>query len=163
MERGLEILPGEGLANIQALFDYYVATVNGHFCYNSNLNAHFKAYRFPWCDQMINKCGNLESTMTTCRERASPNFPKIVYQHRETLFDTIGSWSILHTANQKVFNKRKFLNSNYSLCKKKVSRMPKEQHVLGRIFQFRCQCRPLATGIQFPMRSFSPRFGITFN
>ena len=53
-----------------------------HICSVSNINALFKAYRCPSCDQFIKTAQYLEQHLTTCKERVKHVFPK-KYVHSE--------------------------------------------------------------------------------
>ena len=76
---------------------------NSHICYVDNINALFKAFRFPTRDTNFQKTGNLESHLVRCCERVKHIFPKNVYQLRETLSDKLDSFGIQYTDDQKLF------------------------------------------------------------
>ena len=74
-----------------------------HLCYVSNINALFEAYRCPSYGQFINRAGNLERQLTTCKRRVKHVPPINVYQLRESPFDKVDSFNIFYTNNQKLF------------------------------------------------------------
>ena len=76
---------------------------NSHICYVDNINALFKAFRYPPCDTYFQKTGNLERHLVRCSERRKHIYPKNVYQLRETLFDKLDSFDIQYTDDQKLF------------------------------------------------------------
>ena len=76
---------------------------NSHICYVDNIHALFKAFRCPTCDTYFQETGNLERHLVRCSERVKHIYPKNVYQHRETLFDKLGSFGIENTDDQKLF------------------------------------------------------------
>ena len=45
-----------------------------HICHVSNINALFKAYRFPSCNQFIKRAFDIEQHLTTCKEGVEHNF-----------------------------------------------------------------------------------------
>ena len=75
-----------------------------HICYVENINALIKAFRCSTCDTYFQKTGNLERHLFRCSERVKHNYPKNVYQLRETLFDELDSFDIQYTDDQKPFN-----------------------------------------------------------
>ena len=77
---------------------------NSLICYVDNINALFKAFRFPTCVTYLQKPGNLERQLVRCSERAKHIYPKKVYQLRETLFDKLDSFDIQNTDDQKLFS-----------------------------------------------------------
>ena len=76
---------------------------NSHICYVDNINALFKASRFPTCDTYFQKTGNLERHFVSCGECVKHINPKHVYQLRETLFDKLDSFEIQYTDDQRLF------------------------------------------------------------
>ena len=76
---------------------------NNHICYVSNINAVFQSFRCPNCDTFFNRTFNLERHLTTCSERVKNDYPRNVYQIRETLFDKLDSFGINYTSEQKFF------------------------------------------------------------
>ena len=76
---------------------------NGHICHVSDVNALFKAYRCPSCNQFIKTAQHLERHLTTFIERVQHAFPMNVYQLRETLFDKLDSFNIPYCEDQKLF------------------------------------------------------------
>ena len=86
-----------------------------HICYDSNINALFKAICFPPCDQFIERLHDLERHLATCKEIVNHVFPKNVYQLQKTLFDKLHSFNILHSDDQKVFQSMVIFNFE-SIC-----------------------------------------------
>ena len=78
---------------------------NNHFCYVSNINAVFQAFRCPNCDTFFNRTFNLERHLATCSERVKNVYPRNVYQIPETFFDKLDSFGIKYTSEQKLFKK----------------------------------------------------------
>ena len=76
---------------------------NSHNCYVDNIHALVKAFRSPTCDTYFQKTGNLERHFLRCIEQVKHIYPKNVYQLRETLFDTLDSFNIQYTHDQKFF------------------------------------------------------------
>ena len=76
---------------------------NSQICYVDNINALFKAFRYPTCDTYYQKTGNLERHLVRCSEREKHIYPKNVYQLPETLFDKLDLFDILYTDDQKLF------------------------------------------------------------
>ena len=74
-----------------------------HICYVDNINALFKAFRCPTCDNYYQKTENLERHLVRCSERVKHINPKNVYQLRETLFDKLDSFGTQYTDDQKLF------------------------------------------------------------
>ena len=66
---------------------------NSHICYVDNINALFKAFRYPTCDTYFQKTGNLERHLVRCSERVKHIYPKNVYQLRKTLISMTRSVS----------------------------------------------------------------------
>ena len=75
---------------------------NRHICDVSDIDALFKAYHCPTCDQFIKRTQHLERKFTTCKKRVTHVFPKSVYQLRETLFDKLYSFNIPYSGYQKL-------------------------------------------------------------
>ena len=75
---------------------------NNHICYVSNMNSFFKSFRCSTCDTIFTKTGNLERNLITCSERVKHNYPKNVYQLRETLFEKLDSFNIPYKKDQKL-------------------------------------------------------------
>ena len=93
---------------------------NSHMCYADNIHALFKAFRCPNCDTCFQKSGNLERHLVRCSERVRHIYPKIVYQHRETLFEKFDLFDIQYTDYQKLFGNLAVLDFQ-SIC------IPKEK------------------------------------
>ena len=68
---------------------------------------------------LLEKFGNLDKHLTTCKERIKHIFLKHVYQLLQTLFDQLDSLGILHTDNQKLFDNRLSFDLNQSVWKVK--------------------------------------------
>ena len=77
---------------------------NNHICYVNNINALFKAFRCTTCDTFFSKTGNLERHLVTCNDRVKHNYPKNVYELRETLFEKLDVFNIPYKNEQKLFN-----------------------------------------------------------
>ena len=88
---------------------------NSHICYVDNINALFKAFRYPACDTYFQETGNLERHLVRCSERLKHIYPKNVYQLRETLFDKLDSFDIQYTDDQRLFTKVAVFDSE-SIC-----------------------------------------------
>ena len=76
---------------------------NSYFCNVSIINALFKTYRYPSCDQFIKTVQHLVWYLTTCKERVEHVLPKNMYQLRETLFDKLDSFNVPYFHDQKLF------------------------------------------------------------
>ena len=76
---------------------------NNHICYLSNINAAFQSFRCPNCDTFFSRAFNLEQNLTTCSELVKKINPKNAYQIPETLSDTLDSFGIEYTSQQKLF------------------------------------------------------------
>ena len=76
---------------------------HSHICYVSDINALFKDYPFPSCDEFIKRANHLERNLTTCTERFNHVFPKNVFQLRKTIFDKLDSFNIPYPDDQKFF------------------------------------------------------------
>ena len=87
---------GQG-GNTPILYDL---RYNSHICHVSKINARFKAYGCPSCDQFIIRAHDLERHLTTCKERVKHVIPKNVNQLRETLFDKRDSFGKTYTDDQ---------------------------------------------------------------
>ena len=58
---------------------------NNHFCYVTDVNKVFKAFRCPACDKCFRRSGNTQRILPKCDELFKNIYPKTVYQLRETL------------------------------------------------------------------------------
>ena len=76
---------------------------NNHICLVSNINAVFQAFRCSNSDTFFSRALNLDRHLTTCSVRLKNIYPRNVYQIRETLFDTLDSFGIKNTSQQKLF------------------------------------------------------------
>ena len=79
------------------------------------MNALFKAYRCPSCDQFFNRAGSLETHSRTCKVRVEHYFPEKVYQLRETLFDKLDAFDIRYMDEQMLFRNLVYFDSE-SIC-----------------------------------------------
>ena len=84
---------------------------NNVICYNSNINAHFKIFCGPSCDQLVERPGGLETHLTTSRERFEHTFLENVYKLRQTLFGKLDAFDVQHADHHRLFNNNFFLNS----------------------------------------------------
>ena len=69
----------------------------------SNTEAVFQSFRCPNCHTFFSGTLNFERRLTTCTERVEKNYPRNVYQIRETLFDQLDSFGIKYTSQQSLF------------------------------------------------------------
>ena len=76
---------------------------NNHTCYVSNVHAFLQPLRCPNCDTFFSRTSNLERILTICGDRVKNVYPRNVYKVRETLFDTLDSFVIKYTSQQKLF------------------------------------------------------------
>ena len=67
---------------------------NNHICYVNNINVMFKAFRCTTCDTFFSKLGNLERHLVNCSNRVKQNYPKNVYELRETFFEKLDAFNI---------------------------------------------------------------------
>ena len=86
----------------QQSFTVRLLRYNSNICYVSNINAFFRTYRCPLCDQFIGGAPNLERHLTTCKERLKHVLPVNVYQMLERLFDKLDSFRIPYSDDQKL-------------------------------------------------------------
>ena len=76
---------------------------NNHICYVDGINTFFKHFRCPSCDTFIQKAGNFNPHVKTCKDRVQHIYPKSVYKLRETLFDKFDGFGISYNDDQKLF------------------------------------------------------------
>ena len=76
---------------------------NNHICYVDDINAFFKRFRCPSCDTFIQKAGNFNRHVKTCKDRVQHIYPTCVYTLRETLFDKPDGFGISYNDDQKLF------------------------------------------------------------
>ena len=76
---------------------------NNHICYVDDINRFFKRFRCPSCDTFIQKAGNFNHHVKTCKDRVQHIYPKSVYTLRETLFDKLDGFGISYNEDQKLF------------------------------------------------------------
>ena len=76
---------------------------NNHICYVDDINTFFKRFRCPSCDTFIQKAGNFNRHVKTCKDRVQHIYPKSVYTLRETLFDKLDGFGISYNEDQKLF------------------------------------------------------------
>ena len=62
---------------------------SNHICYVDDINTFFKRFRCPSCDTFIQKAGNFNSHVKSCKHRVQQIYQKIVYTLREILFDKL--------------------------------------------------------------------------
>ena len=115
---------------------------DSHICYDSNVNALFKAHRCVSCHQLINKTDNLEQHLTTCKERLKHILSKNVYQLRETLLDKLDSLNIPYSDDQKLFKKWQYSILTQFVCRKTNSAILILPIRLTSTFQYLYQVRP---------------------
>ena len=73
---------------------------NSHICWVSKINALFRDYRCPSCDQFMNKAVHTERHLTSCQEKVKQVFRKNVYQLRETMIHKLHPFNILENTPQ---------------------------------------------------------------
>ena len=93
---------------------------NNHICYVNNINAFFKAFRCTTCDTFFSKTGNLERHLVTCSDRVKHNYPKNVYELRETLFEKLDAFNIPYRSEQKLFKNLAIFDFE-SICVKEAN------------------------------------------
>ena len=76
---------------------------NNHKCYVDDINTFFKQLRCPSCDTFIQKVGNFNLHIKSCKDRVQHIYPKTVYTLRETLFDKLDGFGISYNDDQKLF------------------------------------------------------------
>ena len=76
---------------------------NNHICYVDDINTFFKRFRCPSCDTFVQKAGNFNRHVKTCKDRVQHIYPKSVYTLRETLFDKLDGFGISYNDDQKLF------------------------------------------------------------
>ena len=76
---------------------------NNHICYVNDMNSFLKSFCCSKCNTIISKTGNLERHLITCSERVKQDYPKNVYQLRETLSEKLDFFEIPYREDQKVF------------------------------------------------------------
>ena len=67
---------------------------NNHICYVDDINTFIKRFRCPSCDTFIQKAGNFNRHVKTCKDRVQHIYPKSVHTLRETLFDKLDGFGI---------------------------------------------------------------------
>ena len=93
---------------------------NNHICYVNNVNALFEAFRCTTCDALFSKTGNLERHLITCSDRVKHNYPKNVYELRQTLFEKLDAFNIPYKNDQKLFKNLAIFDFE-SICVKEDS------------------------------------------
>ena len=107
-----------------------------HNGYVSNVNSLFEAYRCQTCDQFNIKAGNLDSKLTTCKERVSIFFPKMCMSSvKHCLADLTRLVSFIETTETSSKTKS-FLTLNQGAWKLRIVKILKQTPGLGGIFQF---------------------------
>ena len=81
----------------------YLLRYNNHICYVDDINTFFERYRCPSCDTFIQKAGNFNRHVKTCKDRVQHIYPKSVYTLRETLFDSLDGFGNSYNDDQKLF------------------------------------------------------------
>ena len=122
-----------------------------HISYAFNINALFKAYRWPTPDQVNNKAGNLERHLTTYKERVKHICPKRESARRNNVWQFLTRLVSFRQTTKDSLTTWQFLTSNQSVWKKKNSSIPKQQRSLGNTFHFRYRFRP--TWYKYPFSS----------
>ena len=86
---------GEPCRSVQK-FDKSVELLrfNRHICCVNNINAFFKAFQCITCDTFFSKTGNLKRHLVTFTERAKHNYPKNVYEFKETFLEKLDASKI---------------------------------------------------------------------
>ena len=109
---------------------------NSHICYVDNIHALFKAFGCPTCETYFQRTGNLERHLVRCKERVKHIHPKNVYQLRETLFDTLDSFDLQNTDDQKLFGILVVFDFE-SICRpEEKSKTPRRRLGLVNMFQY---------------------------
>ena len=60
---------------------------NNHICYVDDINTFFKRFRCPSCDTFIQKMGNFNRHVKTCKDRVQHIYLKSVYTLRPYLIN----------------------------------------------------------------------------
>ena len=68
-----------------------------------DINTFFKRFPCPSCDTFIQKAGNFNHHVQTCKDRVHHIYPMSVYTLRETLFDKLDGFAISYNDDQKLF------------------------------------------------------------
>ena len=68
-----------------------------------DINTFFKRFRCPSCNTFIQKAGNFNRHVKTCKDRVQHIYPKSVDTLRETLFDKLDGFGISYNDDQKLF------------------------------------------------------------
>ena len=67
---------------------------NNHICYADDINTFCKRFRCPSCDTFIQKVGNFNRHVKSCKDRVQHIYPKSANTLRETLFDKLDGFGI---------------------------------------------------------------------
>ena len=137
--------------NIVRLLGY-----NSHICNVPNINAVSKPNRWPSCEQLINKAGNLERHLTTCKERVRHILSKKCInsvKHCSTNLTRLLSFVQITKNSLATWPT---LTSNQTVWETKSWKIPKQQHGLRNTFQFLYQIRPTWYKNPFSLQSQSP-------
>ena len=81
---------------------------NNHTCQFNNINALSKVFRCTTCDTFFSKTAKLEHHLVTCSDRVKHNYPKNVYELRETLFEKSWMQSTCHIEISKNCSRFRF-------------------------------------------------------
>ena len=106
----IDILDGEFVGELARRCEMYEKNINlirynNHICYVDDINTIIKRFIFqsPSCDTFIQKAGNFNRHVKTCKDRVQHIYSKSVYTLRETLFDKLDGFGISYNDNQKLF------------------------------------------------------------
>ena len=76
---------------------------SNHICYVDDINTFFKRFRCPCCDTFIQKAGELNRHVKTCKDKVKHIYPKSVHTLRETLLDKLDGCGVSYNDDQKWF------------------------------------------------------------
>ena len=104
----IDIVDGDFVGELARSVEMYEKNIillryNNHICYVDDINTFFKRFRCRNCDTFIQKAGNFNRHVKTCKDRVQHIYPKIVYTLRETLFHKLDGIGISDNADQKLF------------------------------------------------------------
>ena len=68
-----------------------------------DINTLLRRFRCPSCETFIQKEGNFNGHVKTCKDRVEQIYSKSLYKLRETLFDKLDGFGISYNDDQKLF------------------------------------------------------------
>ena len=85
-----------------------------HICYVDDINTFIKRFIFrcPSCDTFIQKAGNFNRHVKSCKDRVQHIYSKSVYTLHETLFDKLDGFGISYNDDQNCSKTWLFLTLN---------------------------------------------------